>query len=63
MPKALKDVTLVKGGRITRDPASGRFEAVQTVAGQTTRLTDETARTVQAASNKRRDALQRLADR
>ena len=52
----------VKGGRIKRDAATGRFIEVATHKG-VAKLSRKTLTTVKEASSRRSSALKRLADR
>jgi len=52
----------VSGGVITRTANAGKLVSVQTRSG-TSKSTPKTVQTIEAVSNKRGAALQRLADR
>jgi hypothetical protein len=55
--------SVVKGGKISRSADSGRFVSVETVSGNSSRISEVTRSTVKTISDKRRDAFKRLADR
>jgi hypothetical protein len=61
MPDTAKDDT-VKDGKITRNARTGRVVSVCTAAG-TSRATATSGKVVRQISDRRKDALKRLADR